>query len=161
MLSWWIHLLVLIDFVWRLYGFPYYVPCHPQMLTVLPLPFQSPVSFISFSYLIVARISNIMWNKSGEGGHPHLIPKVVRKSFSFSPLRIMFSSVTQPCLTLRPHELQYARLPCPSPAPRAYSNLCPLSRGCHPTISISVIPFSSCLQSFQHQGLFQWVSPLH
>ena len=46
------------------------------------------------------------------------------------------------------HGLQHARLPCPSPTPAAYSNSCPLSWWCHPTISSSVIPFSSCLQSF-------------
>ena len=49
---------------------------------------------------------------------------------------------------LQPHGLQYARLPCPWPSPRACSNLCPLSRWCHPTILSSVIPSSSCLQSF-------------
>ena len=63
--------------------------------------------------------------------------------------------------SLRPHGLQHARLPCPSPTPRAYSNSCPLSQWCHPTISSSVIPFSAHLQSFQHQGLFQWVSSSH
>ena len=46
------------------------------------------------------------------------------------------------------------RLPCPSPAPRVYSNSCPLNRWCHPTISSSVIPFSSHLQSFQASGSF-------
>ena len=56
---------------------------------------------------------------------------------------------------LRPHGLQHARLPYPSPTPRAYSNLCPLCRWCHPTISSSVIPFSSCLQSFAASGSFQ------
>ena len=50
--------------------------------------------------------------------------------------------------SLRPHGLQDARLPCPSPTPWAYSNSCPLSRWCHPTISSSVDPFSSRLQSF-------------
>ena len=64
------------------------------------------------------------------------------------------SSVAQSCLTLWPHGLQHARLPCPSPTPRAYSNSCPLSRWCHPTISSSVIPFSSCLQSFPASGSF-------
>ena len=63
---------------------------------------------------------------------------------------------------LQPHERwQHARPPCPSPTPRACSNSCPLSRWCHPTISSSVIHFSSCLQSFEHQGHFQWVSSLH
>ena len=50
--------------------------------------------------------------------------------------------------SLRPHELQHSRLPWPSPAPGACSNSCPLSQWCHPTLSSSVAPFSSCLQSF-------------
>ena len=50
--------------------------------------------------------------------------------------------------SLWPHGLQHSRLPCPSPTPRACSNSCPLSQWCHPTISSSVIPFSSCLQFF-------------
>ena len=50
--------------------------------------------------------------------------------------------------SLQPHGLQHARPPCPSPTPRVYSNSCPLSRWCHPTISSSVVPISSCLQSF-------------
>ena len=55
---------------------------------------------------------------------------------------------------LQPHGLQHATLPCPSPTPGAYSNSCPLSRWCHPTISYSVVPFSSCLQSFPASGSF-------
>ena len=56
--------------------------------------------------------------------------------------------------SLRPHGLQHARPPYPSPTPRVYSNSCPLSWWCHPTISSSVIPFS-CLQSFPASGSFQ------
>ena len=56
--------------------------------------------------------------------------------------------------SLRPHRLQHARLPCPSPTPGIYSNSCPLSQWCHPTISSSVVPFSSCLQSFPASGSF-------
>ena len=56
--------------------------------------------------------------------------------------------------SLRPHGLQHARLPCPSPTPGAYSKSCPLSRWCHLTISTSVTPFSSCLQSFPASGSF-------
>ena len=66
-----------------------------------------------------------------------------------------FSSVTQSCLTLRTHGLQHTRPPCPSPTPGVYSNSYPLSRWCHPTISSSVIPFSSLLQSFPASGSFQ------
>ena len=51
--------------------------------------------------------------------------------------------------------LQHARLPCPLPTSRVYQNPCPLSWWCHPTISSSVIPFSSCLQSFPTSGSFQ------
>ena len=56
--------------------------------------------------------------------------------------------------SLRLHGLQHTRLPCPSPSPRACPNSCPLSRWCHPTISSSVIPFSSCLQYFPASGSF-------
>ena len=56
--------------------------------------------------------------------------------------------------SLRPHGLQHARLPCPSPSPRPCSNSCPLTHWGHPTISSSVIPFSSCLQSFPASGSF-------
>ena len=63
--------------------------------------------------------------------------------------------------SLRPHELQQARLPCPSPSPGACSNSCPLSHWCHPTISSSVTRFSSCLQSFPASWSFPWVSSFH
>ena len=67
---------------------------------------------------------------------------------------VQFSSVSQSCLTLWPHEPQHARPPCPSPTPKVYSNSCPLSRWCHPTISSSVVPFSSHLQFFLSSGSF-------
>ena len=57
--------------------------------------------------------------------------------------------------SLQPHELQQARPPCPSPTPGVHPNPCPLSRWCHPTISSSVVPFSSCPQSFPPSGSFQ------
>ena len=56
--------------------------------------------------------------------------------------------------SLGPHGLQHARLSCPSPTPGVYPNSCPLSWWCHPTISSSVIPFSSCPQSFPASGSF-------
>ena len=68
---------------------------------------------------------------------------------------VQFSSVTQLCLTLWPHEPQHTRPPCPSPTPWDHPNSCPLSQWCHPTISSSVIPFSSRLQSFPASGSFQ------
>ena len=63
--------------------------------------------------------------------------------------------------SLRPHGLQHASLPCPSLSPRVCSNSYSLSQWCYPTISSFVILVSFCLQSFQHQGLFQWVGSLH
>ena len=66
-----------------------------------------------------------------------------------------FSSVVQYVSNaLWPHWLQHTRLPCPWQTPRAWSDSCPSSRWCHPTISSSVIPFSSCLQSFPASGSF-------
>ena len=56
--------------------------------------------------------------------------------------------------SLRPHELQHARPPCPSPTPGVYSNSWPQSRWCHPAISFSVVPFSSCPQSLPASGSF-------
>ena len=56
--------------------------------------------------------------------------------------------------SLRLHGLLHARLPCSSPTPRAYSNSCPSHWGCHPTISSSLSPFSSCIQSFPASGSF-------
>ena len=69
----------------------------------------------------------------------------------FSSVQLSHSVMSD---SLRPRESQHARPPCPSPTPRVYSNSCPLSRWCHPTISSSVIPFSSCLQSFPASGYF-------
>ena len=57
--------------------------------------------------------------------------------------------------SLRPHEPQHVRPPCPSPTPRVHPNPCPLSRWWHPAISSSVIPFSSCSQSLPASGSFQ------
>ena len=70
------------------------------------------------------------------------------------PQSVHFSLVAQSCQTLRPHGLQHTRLPCLLSTPRVFSNSCPLSSCCHPIISSSVVPFSSCLQSFPASGSF-------
>ena len=62
--------------------------------------------------------------------------------------------------SLRPHGLQYSKLPCPSVSPGVCSNTCPLSWWCHPTILSPVIPFSSCFQSFPASGSFSKESVL-
>ena len=74
------------------------------------------------------------------------------EGLSFSSVQFSRSVVSN---SLRPHGLQHTWPPCPSPTPRVYSNSCPLSQWCHPTISSSVIPFSSCFQSFPASGSFQ------
>ena len=63
--------------------------------------------------------------------------------------------------SLWPDGLQHTRLPCPSPAPRAYSNSCPSSWWCHSVLSSSVIPSPTTFSLSQHQGVFQWVSSSH
>ena len=84
---------------------------------------------------------------------------------SFSPsvkwhnnIIYLMSSVQFSCSvmsnSLQPHESQHARRPRPSTTPRVYSNSCPSSRWCHPAISSSVVPFSSCLQSLPASGSF-------
>ena len=79
--------------------------------------------------------------------------------FRWQWVNVQFSSVQFSCSVvsdpLRPHGLQHTRLPCPSPTPRGYSNSCPLSQWCHPTISSSVVPSSFCLQSFPASGSLQ------
>ena len=80
---------------------------------------------------------------------------------SISPwysFRNFFNSVAQLYPTLC--KLQHARLPCPSPTPRACSNSCPLSQGCHPTVCWMSFP-SPAFNLSQHQGLFHWVSSSH
>ena len=80
-------------------------------------------------------------------------------SFNYHMTDLQFSSVqfSRSVMydSLWPYGLQHARLPWPSPTPRAYSNSCPLSWWCHPIISSSVVPFFSCLQSFPASGSFQ------
>ena len=79
------------------------------------------------------------------------IPWREELSLKFSWVQFSHSVVSN---SLSPHGLKQARPPCPSPTPRVYSNSCPLSPWCHPTISSSVVPFSSCLQSFPASGSF-------
>ena len=87
-----------------------------------------------------------------------LITSVQRRSTSW-PSHLSTTSVSQFSRSvmsdsLRPHESQHARPPYPSPTPRVHSNSHPSSQWCHPAISPSVVPFSSCLQSFPASGSF-------
>ena len=76
---------------------------------------------------------------------------VIHRNFIKISIQFSCSVVSD---SLQPHGLQHARPPCPSPTPRVYPNSCPLSQWCHPSISSSVIPFSSCPQSFPASGSF-------
>ena len=86
--------------------------------------------------------------------HIYGISEKVQNPNIINMYSVKFSSVAQSCPTLRSHESQHARPPCPSPTPRVYSNSCPSSQWCHPVISSSVVPFSSCPQSLPASGSF-------
>ena len=96
-------------------------------------------------------------------------PCIQGRKMSYSPRWPQFSSVQLSHLVvfdfLRTHESQHARPLCPSPSPRVHSNSRPLSQWCHPAISSSVVPFSSCPQSlpasesFPMSQLFTWGGP--
>ena len=99
---------------------------------------------------------NILQSKTGRN-HPgwvciHLLSKLKFSQMTKSSVQFSRSVVSN---SLWPQGLQHARLPCPSPTTRVYSNSCPLSQQCHPTISSSVVPFSSRLQSCPASGSFQ------
>ena len=84
--------------------------------------------------------------------HTHTHTHTYTHTYIFSSVQFSRSVMSD---SLQLHELQHARPPCPSPTPGAYPNSCPLSWGWHPTISSSVVPFSSCPQSFPASGSFQ------
>ena len=90
--------------------------------------------------------SKLFWVKAAEK------ILILRNNSQFSSVLFVSSVVSD---SLQPHGLQHARPPCPSPTPGVYSNSCPLSQWWHPTISSSVVPFSSCPQSFPASGSFQ------
>ena len=91
------------------------------------------------------------WLKSRQRTWIDIFQKNIQMTNLFSSVQVSPSVMTN---SLWHHGLQQARSPCPSRTPRVYSNLCPLSWQCHPTISSSVIPFSSHLQSFPASGSF-------
>ena len=96
-----------------------------------------------------------------QGSNPHLMlgrwifaiepPGKPKRLTQFSSVQFNRSVISD---SLKPHGLQHARLPCPSPTPGACLNSCPSNQWCHPTISSSVVPFSSHLQSFPASGSF-------
>ena len=125
--------------------------CHPTTSS----------SVIPFSSCLQSFPTSGIWDLADPGikAGSLMSPALAGESFPLVPpgkpsnynSSVQFScSVLSDCL--RPHESQHARPPCPSPTPAVYSNSCPLSQWCHPAISSSVVPFSSCPQS-----LLAWV----
>ena len=94
---------------------------------------------------------NRTWHQKGVKNPVHSTTYTNLKNIQFSSVHFSRSVVSD---SLRPHESQHSRPPCPSPAPRVYSNSCPSSWWWHPTISSSVVPFSSCPQSLPASGSF-------
>ena len=116
------------------------------LMSQLKHPSRRSLLFFEGRCQAVCSNESMRATRSREGNLFHLI---------YPPCsNIQFSSVTQSCPTLQPHESQHARLPYPSPTPRVHSNSCPLSQWCHPAISSSVVPFSSCPQSLPASGSF-------
>ena len=124
--------------------FVHFVPKPTIFIAIFGICWDKLLLLILMSWLFLAFYSSI---------YIHFAVSLV-SSTKVKVIRILiqFGSVPQSCPTLRPQGLQHARLPCPSPPPGAYSNSCPSSRWCHPTISSSVI--FSCLQSFPASGSF-------
>ena len=115
---------------------------------LVPWPGIEPVSLALLGGFLTR------WTNQGSLRTSWLVP-----SFgSYEYLLLLSSSVMSNCL--QPHGLQHTRPPCPSPSPRVYSNSCPSSQWCHPTISSLLSP-SPAFNLSQHQGLFQSVSSSH
>ena len=112
-------------------------------LSILPLPWPSWYPRTLYSYRN-NRENYLRWGC--------IVSFMDKMHFSFVSAQLSRSVMSD---SFRPHGLQYTRPPCPSPTPGAYRNSCPFSRWCHPTISSSIIPFSSCSQSFPASGSFQ------
>ena len=114
-----------------------------------PVPSMTFLPFLLNMY-IVSYICIIQWSYIWG---MFMIKRWIPTSLSYAFLLLLFSrSIVSN--SFWPQGLQHARLPCPSPSRRACSNSCPLSWWCHSTISSSVVPFSSCLQSFPASGSF-------
>ena len=87
--------------------------------------------------------------------HPSAVTSLTDTQIKVLPVEFVQFSCSVMSDSLQPHGLQHVRFPCPSPTPRVHPNPCPLCWCCHPTISSSVVPLSSCPQSFPASGSFQ------
>ena len=147
---------------------PHSLLCLPSFpsprLTPIPLLVQVGLSvayslIVPFPKSIAMQGISTYWNTTSE---KFPFSEIFKFYFLLKALTCISSVQSHSRVKLcRPHGLQHTRPPCPSPTPGACSNSCPSSQWCHPTILSSVIPFSSCTQSLQHHGLFQWVNSSH
>ena len=144
-------------------------PCTPPVefpITVIETPFlQSldqkpwhPPHFLSLIHITSSTNQHSLSLTFEINYKLHYFQNIFSNTKHPSHIIFLFSSAQFSCLdmsdSLQPHGLQYTRLPCPSPTPRACSNSCSLSQWCHPTISSSVTPFSFCLQYLAASGSF-------
>ena len=111
---------------------------------------QTASWFIRFRNLLAAKRITVLTSNTLRFCYSFL--RITFSHFAISSVQFSRSVMSD---SLRPHETQHARPPCPSPTPRVHPNPCPLCRWCHPTISSSAVPFSSCPQSFPASGSFQ------
>ena len=108
-------------------------------------------SHVVYSRLVL--LSFLYLGKKIVGARKHVISLLISVFLRTFHVTVQFShSVVSD--SLWPHSLQHTRLPCPSPSPGVCGDSCPLSRWYHPNISSSIVPFSSCLQSFPASGSF-------
>ena len=119
---------------------------------------KNPISLSTYRINFSKRREDDRGVRQGDLQPPHTYSKN-SSTYGTTPIKQPLRSVQLSCSvvsdSLRPHEQQYARPPCPSPTPGVHPNPCPLCQWCHPTISSSVVPFFSCPQSSPASGYFQ------
>ena len=118
---------------------------------------QNPLSVSALQHIWIST-SHVSSAQQGWAASVYLTGQLSYRKIALSVSVALTVSVQFSCSvvsdSLRPHESQHTRPPCPSPTPRVYSDSCPSSRWCHPAISSSVVPFSSCPQSLSASGSF-------
>ena len=131
---------------------------HRNLLSALHFPTASGTSTTSFKHTQGKAFQHrwsFLWQLSSASFFVLIVAEKITQSIRDVDISSIQFSRSVMSNSLWPHEPQCARPPCPSQTPGIYTNPCPLSRRCHPAISSSVVPFSSCLQSFPASGSFQ------
>ena len=150
-----LHSQLLWDVVWKIEIWLYRASLVTQLVKSLPAMQESWVETLGWEDPLEKGKAYLLQYSGLENSMDCIVQGVTKSQARLSDLHSHFhtgndfSSVQLLShVSLQPHGLQHTRLPCPSLTPEAFSNSCPLSQWCHLTISSSVIPFSSCLQSF-------------